>query len=179
MKNRCPVDTCPPPGHVGLDIRADCPLCGRRVKVTKRGLYAPHQGLAQTGRRDLEAVVQAQAMSNDVAPKKPKADVPHGPLGCIGDHGKCPEPVLAKERCGAHYRRHNRGGDDGAPVKVHRGELVPFSTRITETAAKELEKAGGAYRVGAELLEAWALAQVAARKGKGRSKTAPSISSSA
>ena len=32
----------PPPGDVGLDGCATC-LCGKRVRVTKRGLYAHHK----------------------------------------------------------------------------------------------------------------------------------------
>lgn len=37
-----PDRACPPPGTVGLDIRAECPKCGRRVGVTARGRYARH-----------------------------------------------------------------------------------------------------------------------------------------
>jgi hypothetical protein len=41
---RChaPYDQTPPPGAVGLDLRAACPVCGKRVKVTARGLYVHH-----------------------------------------------------------------------------------------------------------------------------------------
>jgi hypothetical protein len=92
------------------------------------------------------------------------------PKGCLGDHGKCPEPVLAKRRCGAHYRRwlRNDGKDkdiDDAPVLAHRGELVPLSLRVPKDVAKALEKAGGGYRVGAEVLEAWVKEQAGRTSG--------------
>lgn len=32
----------PPPGGMGLDKRVACVVCGRRVKLTARGLYARH-----------------------------------------------------------------------------------------------------------------------------------------
>lgn len=52
---RClhPAMACPPPGAVGLDKKADCPVCGRRVKVTARGLYARHNKTAPDGRERL------------------------------------------------------------------------------------------------------------------------------
>lgn len=40
----CPVNSkaSPRPGEVGADKRADCPICGKRVRITVRGLYARH-----------------------------------------------------------------------------------------------------------------------------------------
>jgi hypothetical protein len=38
-----PDDGAPAPGEVGLDYRAACCTCGRRVRVTVRGLYAHHK----------------------------------------------------------------------------------------------------------------------------------------
>jgi hypothetical protein len=38
-----PERLAPPPGAVGLDKRATCPKCGRRVAVTARGRYARHR----------------------------------------------------------------------------------------------------------------------------------------
>lgn len=48
---RCPEPkfSVPPPGAVGLDRRADCPRCGKRVHVTVRGLYWTHNGLVRRG----------------------------------------------------------------------------------------------------------------------------------
>jgi hypothetical protein len=42
---RCPGphDGAPAPGDVGLDLRAPCCTCGRRVSVTPRGRYAHHR----------------------------------------------------------------------------------------------------------------------------------------
>lgn len=37
-----PVDGAPAPGEVGLDYRAPCCTCSRRVSVTVRGRYAHH-----------------------------------------------------------------------------------------------------------------------------------------
>lgn len=37
------------PGDVGLDKRANCPRCGKRVAVTVRGLFAHHKPEPQTG----------------------------------------------------------------------------------------------------------------------------------
>lgn len=84
---------------------------------------------------------------------------------CIGDGGKCPHPVIAKGRCQGHYRRHLRKGSDEAPVLTHRGELVPLSLRVTKEVAKALDKAGGGYRVGTEVLEAWAKEQTGRTSG--------------
>lgn len=42
-----PVDGGPAPGEVGLDYKAPCRTCGRRVRVTVRGLYAHHKALAK------------------------------------------------------------------------------------------------------------------------------------
>jgi len=39
---RCPVDVVPAPGDVGLDLRAVCPVCQRRIRITVRGRFAPH-----------------------------------------------------------------------------------------------------------------------------------------
>lgn len=38
-----PLDGRPPPGSVGVDDRAACCTCGKRVKVTVRCLYANHK----------------------------------------------------------------------------------------------------------------------------------------
>lgn len=38
-----PVDGGPAPGEVGLDYKAPCCTCGRRVRVTVRGRYAHHR----------------------------------------------------------------------------------------------------------------------------------------
>ena len=38
-----PVDGGPAPGEVGLDYKAPCRTCGRRVRVTVRGFYAHHK----------------------------------------------------------------------------------------------------------------------------------------
>ena len=43
--DRCPVTTCPSPGQVGLDHRAKCHVCGKRVYITARCKFAPHKGL--------------------------------------------------------------------------------------------------------------------------------------
>lgn len=45
MRGYCtgPADGGPAPGQVGLDLRATCPTCGRRVSVTVRGRYAHHR----------------------------------------------------------------------------------------------------------------------------------------
>ena len=42
---RCagPHDGAPAPGEVGLDYKAACCTCGRRVAVTVRGRYAHHK----------------------------------------------------------------------------------------------------------------------------------------
>lgn len=42
---RCtgPHDGGPVPGEVGLDYRAPCRTCGKRVAITVRGLYAHHR----------------------------------------------------------------------------------------------------------------------------------------
>lgn len=78
---------------------------------------------------------------------------------CIGEHGKCGRPVLAKDLCQAHYRKKLRGGDVNEPVRESRGDLVPLSLRVTSSTSKALEEAGGAYRIGAEVLESWAKEQ--------------------
>ena len=60
---RClhPAMACPPPGAVGLDKRADCPVCGRRVKVTARGLYARHNKTPPDGQeRSAEISVRTE-----------------------------------------------------------------------------------------------------------------------
>lgn len=38
----CAVDSVPAPGEVGIDYRACCPQCGKRVPVTASGRYARH-----------------------------------------------------------------------------------------------------------------------------------------
>lgn len=38
-----PLNGAPAPGQVGLDLRAPCITCGRRVAVTKRGLFSHHK----------------------------------------------------------------------------------------------------------------------------------------
>lgn len=78
---------------------------------------------------------------------------------CIGEHGKCGRPVLAKDLCQAHYRKKLRGGDVNEPVRESRGDLVSLSLRVTSSTSKALEEAGGAYRIGAEVLESWAKEQ--------------------
>lgn len=45
-----PLDGAPAPGEVGLDYRAACCTCGRRVAVTVRGLYAHHKDFLRTRR---------------------------------------------------------------------------------------------------------------------------------
>jgi hypothetical protein len=43
-----PVDGAPAPGEVGLDYKAKCRTCGRRVAITVRGLYSHHKAVANT-----------------------------------------------------------------------------------------------------------------------------------
>lgn len=43
-----PVDGGPAPGDVGLDYRATCCTCGRRVRVTARGRYAHHKASVES-----------------------------------------------------------------------------------------------------------------------------------
>ncbi len=52
MRGFCtgPVDSAPAPGDVGLDYKAACRTCGRRVSVTARGRYAHHKDFQQTSR---------------------------------------------------------------------------------------------------------------------------------
>lgn len=38
-----PEDGGPAPGQVGLDLKAACCTCGKRVSVTVRGRYAHHK----------------------------------------------------------------------------------------------------------------------------------------
>lgn len=38
-----PVDGGPAVGAVGLDYKAACCTCGKRVRITVRGLYAHHK----------------------------------------------------------------------------------------------------------------------------------------
>lgn len=40
----------PAPGEVGLDLRAACAVCGKRVRVTARGRYAVHKPATSTTR---------------------------------------------------------------------------------------------------------------------------------
>ena len=40
---KAPETHAPPPGAVGLDYHATCPVCGRRVAVTARGRFARHR----------------------------------------------------------------------------------------------------------------------------------------
>lgn len=103
--------------------------------------------------------------------KTPKTVADTTPKPCLGNHGQCPEPVLAKGRCSAHYRRWLRRPDDttdvdAAPVQQHRGDLVPLSLRVTTATSERLNKAGGGYRIGAEVLEAWANGELVAKKTK-------------
>jgi hypothetical protein len=44
---RCtgPHDGAPAPGQVGLDYKAPCQTCGKRVTITVRGLYTHHKAL--------------------------------------------------------------------------------------------------------------------------------------
>jgi hypothetical protein len=46
VKGRCPstYNSVPAPGEVGPgpDYKATCSVCGKRVSITKRGLYWPH-----------------------------------------------------------------------------------------------------------------------------------------
>lgn len=77
--------------------------------------------------------------------------------------GVCGRPIQAKGLCQAHYRRHLRkkknGGSNAhvdAPIRMRRGDLKPLSLRVTKETERELERAGGAYRIGSEVLEAWA-----------------------
>jgi hypothetical protein len=47
---RClgPEDHVPAIGAVGLDKKADCPVCGKRVAVTVRGRFAHHWPAKET-----------------------------------------------------------------------------------------------------------------------------------
>lgn len=38
-----PTRSVPPPGAIGLDLRVVCPACGKRCRVTVRGLFARHK----------------------------------------------------------------------------------------------------------------------------------------
>ena len=38
-----PLDRAPAPGDVGLDYKAACATCGKRVKVTAAGRYSHHK----------------------------------------------------------------------------------------------------------------------------------------
>jgi hypothetical protein len=52
-----PVDGGPAPGDVGLDYRAACCTCGRRVAITSRGLYAHHRASVESQRKAAEALL--------------------------------------------------------------------------------------------------------------------------
>lgn len=45
-----PIDGAPAPGDVGLDYKAACCTCGRRVTITARGRYTHHKDFQETAR---------------------------------------------------------------------------------------------------------------------------------
>jgi hypothetical protein len=52
-----PVDGAPAPGQVGLDYKAACGTCGRRVRITVRGRYAHHKAPVESQRATAEALL--------------------------------------------------------------------------------------------------------------------------
>jgi len=52
-----PVDGGPAPGEVGLDYKAACCTCHRRVRVTARGRYAHHRASVESQREAAEALL--------------------------------------------------------------------------------------------------------------------------
>lgn len=52
-----PVDGGPAPGEVGLDYKAACCTCGRRVAVTARGKYAHHKASVESQRKAAKALL--------------------------------------------------------------------------------------------------------------------------
>lgn len=52
-----PIDGGPRPGEVGLDYKAPCCTCGRRVGVTVRGRYAHHKASVESQRPAAEALL--------------------------------------------------------------------------------------------------------------------------
>lgn len=52
-----PVDGGPAPGEVGLDYKATCCTCGRRVRITVRGRYAHHKASVESQRAVAEALL--------------------------------------------------------------------------------------------------------------------------
>lgn len=61
-----PVDGGPAPGEVGLDYKAACCTCGRRVKVTVRGRYAHHRAPVESQKTAAEALLP-ELTTNQVA----------------------------------------------------------------------------------------------------------------
>lgn len=52
-----PVDGGPAPGEVGLDYKAACCTCGRRVRITVRGRYTHHKAPIESQRTTAEALL--------------------------------------------------------------------------------------------------------------------------
>ncbi len=52
-----PVDGGPAPGEVGLDYKAACCTCGRRVSITVRGRYAHHKASVESQHAAAEALL--------------------------------------------------------------------------------------------------------------------------
>lgn len=52
-----PVDGGPAPGEVGLDYKAPCCTCGRRVSITVRGRYAHHKAPVESQKAAAETLL--------------------------------------------------------------------------------------------------------------------------
>lgn len=52
-----PIDGGPAPGEVGLDYKAACCTCGKRVRVTVRGRYAHHKAPVESQRAAAEKIL--------------------------------------------------------------------------------------------------------------------------
>ena len=78
--NRCPVNKTHAPaiGCLALDMKTPCPVCGKRVQLTKRGLFQHHLRPASapprvsvdraTIERVIEAMEHARYRNHDFAP---------------------------------------------------------------------------------------------------------------
>lgn len=94
---------------------------------------------------------------------KPKTKIEE--LCCVDSPVQCTRPAQTGKRCQPHYRYFNRHGvDNPDPLREDRGDLKSLSFRVTKVAMKELERAGSVYRVGSEVIENWAQAQIFKRK---------------
>jgi hypothetical protein len=61
-----PVDGGPAPGEVGLDYKAACCTCGRRVSITVRGRYAHHRASVESQKPSAEKLLP-ELTANQIA----------------------------------------------------------------------------------------------------------------